>query len=695
VADTNVKSDSELLAAYAQAGDQAAFAEIVSRHAQMVYGVCLRVCANAHEAEDAAQAAFLVLISKAARLRRAGDLSAWLQDVARKSALQAVRGRARRSRREKEVAMTRGNPQGAGGDPLQNSELLGQLDAGIAALPAGQRQAIVLRYLQGLTERDAAKAAGCSVTAISTRAGKALARLRDRLARSGAQCSVASLTGILAAQSQAVVPDTFVQALLRMSELTAAGALGGGSASVQALAKGVTKMMFWAKVKTAAAMLTAATVLLGGGVTVHHLAAAEAPKPAARETGSSARVTPELPVDAKAMKIIKSLGAGQSAMLPATRMVGKWNQLTRKFGLDKYGPGRRNFSLKMVWAPDRKRALFCGANHGAPHRLNDVWEFDLAANAWILLQPPDINDGRELSNEEWVKLTEVKDGVLRSRKNKGPAMGAIGHTWWGLTYDPELKAMLWMFDSGGAGTAHILKKRTGAPVKVKLYGGPLLWSYLPEEKKWVLPTPAAPYPRFQFGAMLEYVPELKGSVYYVSGAMFWGTWLFSSETQTWKNLAPKDASGKGSSPWGEQVSCWDSANKVIVAQSVHRKTMRKKTSHYCPKANTWTRVLEVAADDQSAPKGQDWATPFYYDSVAKVCLLLEKGKGKGADFDLWAYDAAKTKWNKVSFKGPRPPLEDERRNRRALCYYDPERNVLVFNTHRKTWVYRHKLREGK
>jgi hypothetical protein len=44
----------------------------------------------------------------------------------------------------------------------------------------------------------------------------------------------------------------------------------------------------------------------------------------------------------------------------------------------------------MVWAPERKRALYCGANHGVPHRLNDVWEFDLPSLSWVMLYAPDL-----------------------------------------------------------------------------------------------------------------------------------------------------------------------------------------------------------------------------------------------------------------------------------------------------------------
>lgn len=90
------------------------------------------------------------------------------------------------------------------------------------------------------------------------------------------------------------------------------------------------------------------------------------------------------------------------------------------------GPTGRDFTIKMAWMPDRKRAFFCGANHGSPHRLNDAWEYDLASNAWVLLYTPDYNDRGPIT--EYDKATLVlNDGWLRTRKG-GPAHP--GHTWW-------------------------------------------------------------------------------------------------------------------------------------------------------------------------------------------------------------------------------------------------------------------------
>src|SRR4051794_31048820 len=90
-----MQTDAELLAAYL-AGDEEAFAEIVHRHAGMVFGVCTRVLRSRHDAEDALQATFLVLARKAADVRPAEQVARWLYGVARRTALKARKRRERR-----------------------------------------------------------------------------------------------------------------------------------------------------------------------------------------------------------------------------------------------------------------------------------------------------------------------------------------------------------------------------------------------------------------------------------------------------------------------------------------------------------------------------------------------------------------------------------------------------------------------
>src|SRR4051812_19657064 len=96
-------TDGQLLTRFTEGRDELAFEALVLRHGPMVLGVCRRILGNADDAEDAFQAAFLILVRKAGSIGKTELLGNWLYGVAYRTALEAKGKRARRRAREKQV----------------------------------------------------------------------------------------------------------------------------------------------------------------------------------------------------------------------------------------------------------------------------------------------------------------------------------------------------------------------------------------------------------------------------------------------------------------------------------------------------------------------------------------------------------------------------------------------------------------
>ncbi len=192
------RSDAELLAAFAAGRDEAAFAELVRRHGGLIRGVAHRLVGDADAAHDVFQATFLLLARKADGGGWGPSVGPWLYQAARRLAAKA---RSRAGRRltfapiERDVAAPGCDPRAG----LAWAEVRAALDDALARLPAHLRDPLVLCYLQGMTQDEAAAALGCSAAAIKGRVARGRERLRRLLARRGMDLS-AALGGPLAAE---------------------------------------------------------------------------------------------------------------------------------------------------------------------------------------------------------------------------------------------------------------------------------------------------------------------------------------------------------------------------------------------------------------------------------------------------------------------------------------------------------------
>src|SRR5262249_33860875 len=119
-------TDGDLVEAFVAKGDEACFEVLLHRYGPMVYGVCKRVLRHTQDAEDAFQATFLVLVAKAASLRRREAVGNWLYGIAHRTALQARSRAARRRRHEAEAQPM--SSEIAAADSASAQELLARLD---------------------------------------------------------------------------------------------------------------------------------------------------------------------------------------------------------------------------------------------------------------------------------------------------------------------------------------------------------------------------------------------------------------------------------------------------------------------------------------------------------------------------------------------------------------------------------------
>jgi RNA polymerase sigma factor (sigma-70 family) len=271
--------DRQLLERFARQHDQAAFEALVRRHGPLVLGLCLRVLNNADDADDAFQATFLVLARKAASIRKQDSLGSWLYGVAYRIALKARSQVVRRQAHERRLFdMAIDDPPD---EPIWR-ELRPVIDEELGRLPHKYRVPLVLCYLEGKTNEQAARQLGWTKGTVSGRLARARELLRGRLTRRGVTLAGAVICMSLAEHARAVVPTALVTSTVEAATSFAAGkTLAAAAISTQAapLAKGALQTMFLTKVRLVTGFVVAAGLLgTGAGVATHQ---AWAGKPAA------------------------------------------------------------------------------------------------------------------------------------------------------------------------------------------------------------------------------------------------------------------------------------------------------------------------------------------------------------------------------------------------------------------------------
>jgi RNA polymerase sigma factor (sigma-70 family) len=252
--------DISLLREYVERESEDAFAALLTRHVNKVYSIALRHARNPHQAEEIAQAVFVILARQARQLGNRVILSGWLCRTARLTAVTFVRSEIRRARREQEAYMR---------NPLVETEsdvwpqIEPLLDAAMAGLGEADYHAVVLRFFDGKSMKEVGAALGASEGAAKMRVNRAVEKMRRFFARRGIVVSVAVLTAAISANSVQSAPAT-----LAKTAATVALAKGAtASTPTLTLIKGVLKIMAWTKAK-AAIVAGVATLLVAGTATV-------------------------------------------------------------------------------------------------------------------------------------------------------------------------------------------------------------------------------------------------------------------------------------------------------------------------------------------------------------------------------------------------------------------------------------------
>ena len=207
-------SDQVLLNRYSRSHAPEPFLQLMQRHMRMVYGTCLRITANVHDAEDLSQECFFDLARQSGEVRT--SLVGWLHQAATHRALNRLRGEKRRRVHEQVAGMDQIQETSAANgtnSDISWSEISPIFDQILSELPEQHRAPIVMHYLEGATQAEIANSLGVHQSTVSRRLTEGIECLRDGFRRLGIVVPVAALLSWLTTQSAIAAPPTLASSI--------------------------------------------------------------------------------------------------------------------------------------------------------------------------------------------------------------------------------------------------------------------------------------------------------------------------------------------------------------------------------------------------------------------------------------------------------------------------------------------------
>src|ERR1035437_2428270 len=204
---TMTANDLDLLRQFTRDQSQDAFTALVNRHVKLVYSAALRQIRSPQLAEEIAQSVFADLARDAGKLSGMGFqpvhfLTAWLYQVTRRTAIDAIRKESRRQLRE-QIAVEMNDMNATANDWTQIEPLL---DDAMDALDETDRSAILLRYFENKTLREVGEALGTSDDAAQKRVSRAVEQLREFFSKRKVTIGATGLAVLISANAVQSAP---------------------------------------------------------------------------------------------------------------------------------------------------------------------------------------------------------------------------------------------------------------------------------------------------------------------------------------------------------------------------------------------------------------------------------------------------------------------------------------------------------